>query len=80
MNTGVDIMFGGGREYFLPQGHGGVRRDGKDLLKQAADAGVTVATTLAEFNAITKIPTLGLFSVGHVSTLPLCCIFSCHSI
>lgn len=59
-------MLGGGREYFLPKSEGGARQDGRNLLQEAADAGVTVATTLAQFNGISKMPTLGLFSVGHV--------------
>lgn len=66
VTKGVDIMFGGGRDYYLPKSEGGLREDGKNLLDEAAKAGVSVATTLNQFNAISKMPTLGLFGMSHV--------------
>jgi alkaline phosphatase len=66
VSKGIDILFGGGRDYFLPKSQGGLRTDGKDLLKEAAQSGVTVATTLSEFTAISKMPTLGLFGMSHL--------------
>lgn len=66
VTKGIDIMFGGGRDYYLPKSEGGLREDGKNLLDEAAKAGVSVATTLNQFNAISKMPTLGLFGMGHL--------------
>jgi alkaline phosphatase len=66
VTKGIDIMFGGGRDYYLPKSEGGLREDGKNLLDEAAKAGVSVATTLNQFNAISKMPTLGLFGMSHL--------------
>jgi alkaline phosphatase len=66
VTKGIDIMFGGGQDYYLPKSEGGLREDGKNLLTEAARAGATVATTLSQFNAISKMPTLGLFGMSHV--------------
>lgn len=66
VTKGIDIMFGGGRDYYLPKSEGGLREDGKNLLEEASKAGVSVATTLNQFNAISKMPTLGLFGMSHL--------------
>jgi len=61
-------MLGGGRDYFLPSSEGGLRTDGLNLLNISKAEGVTVATTLAEFNAISEMPVLGLFAMSNVCT------------
>jgi alkaline phosphatase len=66
VKKGVDIMLGGGRDYFLPSSEGGLRTDGLNLLNISKAEGVTVATTLAEFNAISEMPVLGLFAMSNL--------------
>ncbi|MBU6373450.1 MAG: alkaline phosphatase [Alphaproteobacteria bacterium] len=65
----VDVLLGGGEQYFLPAGvkgvHGvGVRTDGRNLIEEARARGYRVVRTRAEFQAALKTPgkLLGLFA------------------
>ena len=72
VESGADVILGGGEEYFLPVGvegaHGpGKRNDGRNLIEEATRAGYTVVRTrddLLELPADTK-KVLGLFAAYH---------------
>lgn len=74
LGTGVDILMGGGRRFFVPsgtndeEGQGGSRTDGRDLRLEFQGAGYTYVWNQAQFNALTpaSLPVLGLFERGHM--------------
>lgn len=39
VNAPLQVVIGGGRKYFLPQGEGGVRTDGRNLIQSLTDKG-----------------------------------------
>jgi len=72
LESGAEVILGGGEKYFLPEGaagvHGpGVRADGRDLVAEAVERGYTVVRTRAELlelaDTVTKV--LGLFAEYH---------------
>lgn len=63
----IDVMFGGGAGFFLPQAEEGWRSDGRNLLAEAAADGYQVLRTRADFDAPLQMPVLGLFSRGHMA-------------
>jgi len=74
LGDGVDLLFGGGRQYFLPssvvdeEGGRGSRTDGRDLRSAYQAAGYTYVWNTAGFNALGRqsLPVLGLFERGHM--------------
>lgn len=67
---GLDVVLGGGRQAFLPDGEGGRRGDGRNLMQEWADRGGVTATTANEFRAISsddEAPVLGLFTGSHLA-------------
>jgi len=72
IESGADVILGGGERYFLPDGvqgaHGaGVRTDGRNLIQEARDSGYRVVRTRDELK---RLPTgaervLGLFASYH---------------
>lgn len=65
--AGVSLMVGGGARFFTPEGLGGSRRDPLDLLETARRAGVTVATSHAEWDAVDRLPALVLLDADHLA-------------
>lgn len=73
IESGTDIILGGGEILLLPQGvrgvhgSGGVREDGLDLIERAAELGYTVIYTCQELQALPADTekVLGLFSALH---------------
>lgn len=65
----VDIILGGGRCYFLPKGSSGAcRKDSVDLESYAREKGFTVFSNRTAFDSPLKLPYLGLFDSGCVSS------------
>jgi alkaline phosphatase len=65
LSAGVDILFGGGRRFFLPQSQeNGKREDGRNLLDEARAAGYDVSLTPQEAEAAANQKILGLFAHG----------------
>lgn len=62
IERGVDVILGGGREWFLPQTRGGARRDSLDVIALARSRGYAYAATRAELQAARRTPLLGLFA------------------
>jgi alkaline phosphatase len=65
----VNVLFGGGREYFIPKTQtGSKRKDESDLLAQAKQAGYAVMQTREELMAQAKGNMLGLFALDEMTT------------
>jgi len=63
----VDVIFGGGIEYFQPINEGGRRKDNRDLISEAKKAGYQFVTNEKEMSALTDGSALGLFSRSHMA-------------
>jgi alkaline phosphatase len=64
LGTGLDLVLGGGAQFFRPAAQGGKRSDGRDLLAELAARGYGVATLPAQLNAFSpkaQQPVIGLF-------------------
>lgn len=74
LGTGVDVLMGGGRRFFVPsgvideEGGSGSRTDGRNLRAEFQAAGYTYVWNTAGFNALkpSSLPMLGLFERGHM--------------
>ncbi|WP_035373355.1 alkaline phosphatase [Pseudoduganella violaceinigra] len=68
--NGLDVLMGGGRQFFQSSKDGGKRADGRDLIAEMKAKNYAYASNAAEFNAIDASKTdrlLGLFTSGHMS-------------
>ncbi|HEU4777126.1 MAG TPA: alkaline phosphatase [Telluria sp.] len=68
--TGLDVLMGGGRQFFTQFKDGGKRSDGRDLIAEMKAKSYAYASNSAEFNAIDGTKTdklLGLFTSSHMS-------------
>lgn len=66
---GIDVMFGGGAQFFTPFARGGKRADGRDLLAELSAQGVRVVSDSAGFNALAPgagQAAIGLFAPNHM--------------
>ncbi|KAJ5067241.1 alkaline phosphatase-related [Anaeramoeba ignava] len=60
----IDVLFGGGRDMFIPVSMGGQRTDGRNLETEAEEKGYTVIHTSSELNnSNLSTPVLGLFQM-----------------
>ena len=69
-SKGLDVVLGGGSQFFTPFANGGKRADGRDLIAEMQANGYSYATNATELNAIdpTKVSRLfGLFKASHMS-------------
>lgn len=74
LGGGVDVIFGGGRRFFVPngvadeEGSSGRRTDGRDLRAEFQAAGYTYVWNQAGFNGLTagSGPVIGLFENSHM--------------
>ncbi len=67
LEHGVEVLFGGGQRYFLPDTLGGRRRDGRNLLEEARQKGYVVVTDRAAWDTLRTAPALALFTPSHMS-------------
>jgi alkaline phosphatase len=66
----VNVLFGGGRKYFLPQlDSNSARKDDKDLIAEALRAGYTYITTDRGLRSIQGPHVLGLFQFDALTTV-----------
>ena len=61
--SGIDVIFGGGRRFFVPESEGGSRKDGRNLLSETSMTFVEDPTAL---EAVEQTPVLGLFARDHL--------------
>ena len=65
----VNVLFGGGEEYFLPKSScKSKRNDEKDLIEQAKEAGYLYVRTAEELETVHHTHILGLFQPGSLTT------------
>jgi alkaline phosphatase len=66
---GMDLVFGGGSQFFRPAAQGGKRTDGRDLLAELSARGYRVATSPAQMQALAPgaQPAIGLFAPHDLS-------------
>ena len=65
----INVLFGGGRKYFLPKSDpNSGRKDDVDLIAQAREAGYTYVQTAAELRSIDDSHVLGLFQLDALTT------------
>ena len=74
LGGGIDVLLGGGRQFFVPvgvideEGGGGSRSDKRDLRQEFQSAGYTYVWNTGGFADLTpaRLPVLGLFERGHM--------------
>ncbi|NRR33956.1 alkaline phosphatase [Oxalobacteraceae bacterium] len=69
-STGLDVLLGGGSQFFKPVKDGGKRADGRDLIAEMKAKNYAYASNSTEFSAIDGSKTdklLGLFTSSHMS-------------
>jgi alkaline phosphatase len=67
----VNVLLGGGRRFFLPKSDpNSGRKDERDLLAEARDAGYVYAETAAQLRSVNAPYLLGLFQDKGLTTLP----------
>ncbi len=65
----INVLFGGGRKYFLPQSDSNSgRKDDRDLIAEAEDAGYTVIGTPNQLRWVRGPRILGLFQLDAMTT------------
>jgi alkaline phosphatase len=64
LGSGIDLVFGGGAQYFQPGAAGGKRTDGRDLLAELQTRGYRVTRDAAGLNALapSNQPVVALFA------------------
>ncbi|MET0265062.1 MAG: alkaline phosphatase [Duganella sp.] len=70
LGTGLDVMLGGGSQFFIPFKDGGKRSDGRNLINEMKAKNTAFVSNVTELNAIDVSKTdrlLGLFSSSHMS-------------
>jgi alkaline phosphatase len=68
--TGLDVVLGGGSQFFTTSANGGRRADGRDLIAEMRAQNYAYASNVTELNAIDASTTnrlFGLFSRSHMS-------------
>jgi alkaline phosphatase len=69
LNHRIDILFGGGRQYWLPAGVAeGKRSDTQNLLNLARQRGYRIIENKAEMDKLTYGPVIGLFNDDGLTT------------
>ena len=66
---GIDVLFGGGAQFFTPFARGGKRADGRDRLAELSAQGVRVVSDSAGFKALAPgagQAAIGLFAPNHM--------------
>lgn len=68
--AGLDVILGGGNQFFKTKADGGKRADGRDLIAEMKANGYSYATNASELNAIDPKKSthlFGLFTSSHMS-------------
>jgi alkaline phosphatase len=66
VKSDVNILFGGRKEFFLPQSEKGRRKDGRNLLNDARENGYLVVETAEEMKKTDGKKILGLFNQSNM--------------
>ncbi len=66
----INVLLGGGRKFFLASAEpNGPRKDKRNLIEEARQAGYTYVETAEELQNVQASHVLGLFAPGHMTTL-----------
>jgi alkaline phosphatase len=68
-SKGLDVLFGGGAQFFTPFTRGGKRADGRDLVAELKAQGVRVVSDTGGLNSLAPSagqPAVGLFAANHM--------------
>lgn len=66
----IDVLFGGGRKFYLPEGvETGIRKDGRNLLHELVQSGYRSVNQREELLALDKVPAVGLFAEDRLTTV-----------
>ncbi len=67
--SGLDLVFGGGAQFFAPVAQGGKRADGRNLVEELKAKGWRYAADTRQMQALaaTAQPVIGLFAQNHFS-------------
>jgi alkaline phosphatase len=66
LDQGIEVLLGGGWQYFLPLSEGGRRQDGRNLLREAEQQGYQIVRNRAALRQSLRLPVLGLFAADHL--------------
>lgn len=65
LDTGSEVILGGGQEYFIPQSKEGSKRsDDRDLISEFSSSGYDYISTASELNSVSSDKLIGLFSIS----------------
>ncbi|MHC4310269.1 MAG: alkaline phosphatase [Planctomycetota bacterium] len=64
----INVLFGGGRTFFLPKKEGGKRRDGLNLIEEAEKEGYIYITTSKALSDVNEPYVLGFFQEEELTT------------
>lgn len=70
LKAGLDVLFGGGRQFFTPKASGGKRADGRDLVAELKNQGYAYASDKNGFDALNPDAVqrmVGLFTSSHMT-------------
>lgn len=67
IEQGIEILMGGGRQFYLPQEAGGRRMDGRDLMAELQGKGYARADNRSELETIQGLPLVALFTSSHMA-------------
>ncbi len=71
LNAKIDVLFGGGRQNWLPNNQpDGARSDGRNLLSEAQQAGWQIVQDKPQMDAVSSGRVIGLFQEDALTTLP----------
>ncbi|WP_448524318.1 alkaline phosphatase [Pseudothermotoga sp.] len=62
----VDVAFGGGWQWFLPENKGGVRKDGLDLIEMLKSKGYQYITDASQLHNVSGEKVVGLFAKNYL--------------
>ncbi len=68
--SGIDVLLGGGRDFWLPEIAKGKREDNRDLIAAARENGYAIVETAADLAAAKGPKVLGLFHGSSLTTRP----------
>ena len=63
----IEVLLGGGLQYYVPSSEGGVREDGAHLLDAMRSRGYQVVSNRAELIGASETPVIGLFTKNHMA-------------
>ena len=67
VTKGMEIIMGGGQDFYLPTSDGGARSDGRDLIAEAQSAGYTRVDDRTGLLKADTLPLIALFTDSHMA-------------